>query len=96
MIHLTQRDAQTAQSRFYHLEIIPSLWGQWGVQREWGRLGQSGTLRVNWYDSQEEAQYAAAKLAEAKISLWYRETGIRGSRNKRTGRQQRQGPNRLV
>jgi predicted DNA-binding WGR domain protein len=86
MIHLTHQNPHNGQSHFYHLEIIPGLFGQWGVQREWGRKGQRGTLRVNWYDSQEEAHYALSQLAEAKLETWWRKLNPSRAKQSRRGR----------
>ena len=87
MIHLSHRNPHNGQTHFYHLEIVTGLFGQWGVQREWGRKGQHGTLRVDWYGSQEAAQTVASQLAEAKLEAWWRKsnpTSVRQNRRTRT------------
>jgi predicted DNA-binding WGR domain protein len=80
MIHLTHKNQDAQSSQFYHLDIIPSLLGNWGVQREWGVIGSRGKHRVDWYDTQEEAQKAAEQLAESKINAWLRKYDIQPSR----------------
>jgi predicted DNA-binding WGR domain protein len=74
MIHLTHKNQGAKPLQFYHLDIIPSLLGNWGVQREWGIIGSRGKRRVDWYNNQEEAQKAAEQLAESKINAWLKKS----------------------
>ena len=39
---LTRIDASRNARRFYRMEIVPGLVGDWSLIREWGRIGQSG------------------------------------------------------
>jgi len=39
---LTRIDAPSNARRFYRMEIVPGLFGDWSLIREWGRIGQSG------------------------------------------------------
>jgi predicted DNA-binding WGR domain protein len=33
-------------ARFYKLDVQPTLFGEWTLVREWGRIGRPGTVRV--------------------------------------------------
>jgi predicted DNA-binding WGR domain protein len=44
---LTWIDASRNARRFYRMEILRGLFGGWLLVREWGRIGQSGQLRVD-------------------------------------------------
>jgi predicted DNA-binding WGR domain protein len=59
--------------RFYRLAIWPDLFGRVSLIREWGRLGQPGTLRVDSYGSAEEARAALDRLARSKRRRGYRQ-----------------------
>ena len=44
------------QSRFYALYVVPDLWGGVSLVREYGQVGQPGTLRLDWHEDQDEAR----------------------------------------
>ncbi|MCL1629516.1 WGR domain-containing protein [Roseibaca sp. V10] len=46
------------------MEIVPGLFGDWSLIREWGRSGQAGQVRVDWFDTE-----AAAKTARFNIQM---------------------------
>jgi predicted DNA-binding WGR domain protein len=41
-LHLTCIDPAANKRRFYHLSIQPTLFGEWALVREWGRIGRGG------------------------------------------------------
>jgi len=45
--------------------------GHWSLVREWGRVGSPGTVRKEWFDSEEEAMVAGEKLSDAKRKKGY-------------------------
>ncbi|ETX26525.1 WGR domain-containing protein [Roseivivax isoporae] len=57
-MYLTRIDPGEKMYRFYHLEIVPGLFGDWGLVREWGRIGWRGRMRTDWYDSEADAKNA--------------------------------------
>ena len=57
--------------RFYHVHIAPTLFGEWSVIREWGRIGCPGTVRHKSAHSEQEAQDIADQIAAAKIRRGY-------------------------
>jgi predicted DNA-binding WGR domain protein len=46
MILLTRIDPARNMARFYALSIAPTLFGEWLLVKEWGRIGQTGTVRA--------------------------------------------------
>jgi predicted DNA-binding WGR domain protein len=42
-IHLARIDADKNMSRFYKLDVQPTLFGEWSLVKEWGRIGRPGT-----------------------------------------------------
>jgi predicted DNA-binding WGR domain protein len=58
--------------RFYALRALPTLFGDWALQREWGRIGAGGRLRHDLYRDEGEALSALTKLAQLKVRRGYR------------------------
>lgn len=54
--------------RFYRMEIVRGLYGEWGLVREWGRIGRSGAVRTDWFGTEAEAKeaYFALHMQKAK------------------------------
>ena len=44
-IHLEQHEPARNRQRFYAITVTRTLFDQWAVVREWGRIGQPGTVR---------------------------------------------------
>ena len=51
--------------------VLPNLFGEWTLQREWGRIGQAGQVRSLHFSSQEEATRVFLKLEIAKRRRGY-------------------------
>jgi predicted DNA-binding WGR domain protein len=47
MAFLTRTDPGRNIDRFYVVQVMPDLFGEWIVVREWGRRGSTGTLRLS-------------------------------------------------
>lgn len=45
-VYLTRVDASQNMARYYRMTVQPTLFGEWSVVREWGRLGRGGQVRV--------------------------------------------------
>jgi predicted DNA-binding WGR domain protein len=77
MAFLTRIDPTRNIDRFYVVEVIPSLFGEWTVMREWGRRGAPGTVRLSSYQQRDEAEAverhdqapAAARLSGSDACL---------------------------
>ena len=44
MIHLHRVDPTRNMARFYTMALQPTLFGDWALLREWGRIGSAGRL----------------------------------------------------
>ena len=73
VLRLERRDPAKRMLRFYTLQILPNLFGEWGLLRAWGRIGRGGQLRVEWFATQQEAVRALQALEQAKRKRGYRE-----------------------
>lgn len=69
--HLEKRDPRRNQARFYHMAVLPNLFGEWTLCRVWGRIGQGGRTRLDWFAAQEEAEAALLALEKAKRRRGY-------------------------
>lgn len=56
---LTRIDPPNNVHRFYRMEIVRVLFGDWSLVREWGRIGQPGQVRVDWFPSEGAAKDAS-------------------------------------
>ena len=72
LAYLEKIDPARKMSRFYAICVTPTLFGQWAVVREWGRIGQAGAVRENWLKSESEASAAGTKLRRQKERRGYR------------------------
>jgi predicted DNA-binding WGR domain protein len=59
-------------SRFYRMQMQPTLFGGVTLIWEWGRIGQAGTCRRDQHDTAEAARLALDRLTAAKRRRGYR------------------------
>lgn len=72
MIKLTRSDPSKNMHRFYALQLAPTLFGEWVLVAEWGRIGSPGTVQQKVFHSVDLAQVALAKQQTVKIRRGYR------------------------
>lgn len=58
-------------SLFYRMEIMPGLFGDWSLVREWGRYGRPGQIRIDWFDQEVEAKDARFAIQMEKSKKGY-------------------------
>ena len=64
--YLEKRQPAQKRARFYRMAVMPNLFGEWTLYREWGRIGQGGQVRMDWFE--DENQAIAALVTKARIS----------------------------
>lgn len=74
---------QTAQpseevGQFYQLILQEDLLGGWTVIRQWGKLGQRGRFRQEYFDDLESAQQALSAYRERQSELGFKTTFVEG------------------
>ena len=69
--YLTRVDDARNMRRFYRLDVQATLFGEFALVREWGRIGRGGQVRSTPYPSPAEAEAARAKLEQAKRRKGY-------------------------
>ncbi|NUH64032.1 WGR domain-containing protein [Sulfitobacter sp. S0837] len=70
-MHLTKIKPEANLRRFYCLEIVPGLFGDWGLVCNWGRIGSSGQLRTYWFGTEAEAKDARLQIHMKKAKRGY-------------------------
>ncbi len=70
-IYLVRKDPDKNMNRFYKLIITETLFGQWALIREWGRIGSPGTVREEWFETVSLAEQAATRLRGQKLRRGY-------------------------
>ena len=58
--------------RYYSIETVPGLFGQFGVERHWGRRGTTGQTRTDWFETLDAALAKARIIVERKRRKGYR------------------------
>lgn len=70
-VYLTRRDPSRNLARYYRMLIAPTLFGEWALLREWGRIGSGGTVRADPYPNAGAALLAMQALVRAKLKRGY-------------------------
>ena len=71
LIHLERRESAYNRMRFYNIVVTPTLFGGWALVREWGRIGQPGTVRETWFESENAAIEAGTQVRQQKERRGY-------------------------
>jgi predicted DNA-binding WGR domain protein len=71
MMFMTRTDPARNMRRFCKVHIVPKLFGEWTVMREWGRLGRPGTLRTWTLPGEDEAEKVRARSISRKLRRGY-------------------------
>ena len=71
LTYLQNRRPAAKQMRFYTIGVTHTLFGPWALIREWGRIGQSGTVRETWFEDRNEAEQARGRPIRQKEKKGY-------------------------
>jgi predicted DNA-binding WGR domain protein len=47
--HLERHDPSQNIAHYYRMSVLPNLFGEWTLRREWGRIGRSGQVRMGQF-----------------------------------------------
>lgn len=53
--YLERIDRARNMARYYRLSVVETLFGDWAMLREWGRIGSRGQSRAEWCVSEDDA-----------------------------------------
>ncbi|MEM1074649.1 MAG: WGR domain-containing protein [Pseudomonadota bacterium] len=72
-VRLEKIDSEQRQNRFYAMYVARTLFGEWCLVREWGRIGAAGGRRLTEYTASEsDAHEALDKRLREKKRRGYR------------------------
>jgi predicted DNA-binding WGR domain protein len=74
-IYLERRGPAHNRQRFYAIRVVKTLFGSRAMVREWGRIGQPGTVREMWFDTEGAADEAGEQWRQRKDKRGYRAVG---------------------
>jgi predicted DNA-binding WGR domain protein len=74
LIKLTRTDPARNMHRFYALQLTATLFGEWALIAEWGRIGAAGQVQERVFAAPELAEAALAQRQRAKMRRGYRPT----------------------
>ncbi|QFT29418.1 WGR domain protein [Labrenzia sp. THAF82] len=69
--YLEKLDPPNNAARFYRMAVLPNLFGEWTLYREWGRIGQGGQVRLDCYEHESQAVAALMALEASKRARGY-------------------------
>ncbi len=69
--YLEKRQPAQKMARFYRMAVMPNLFGEWTLYREWGRIGQGGQVRMDWFEDENQAVAALVTLEAPKRQRGY-------------------------
>lgn len=70
-VYMERSDHTRNLARFYQVDILPTLFGDWAVVSRWGRIGTYGHTQQDWFPSLPEAQTAHARRVQRKCRRGY-------------------------
>lgn len=71
MIYLEKRNFELNQYRFYSLNLVQTLFGEWVLIRNWGRIGSDGSKKTECFTSIELARKEALQIIQKKRKRGY-------------------------
>lgn len=71
-IRLQCIDPTKNKRRFYYMQVQPTLFCEWELVREWGRIGRAGRVRRDAYPAAGPALDALSSLKRQKGRRGYR------------------------
>lgn len=73
--HRERREPARNRRRFYAITVTRTLFGSWALVREWGRIGQPGTVRETGFATETAAIQAGTAMRQRKERRGYRAVG---------------------
>ena len=70
-VHLRRIDPDRNMARFYTMSVQPTLFGEWALLREWGRIGSAGRIVQRRFASEQEAALAMTAHLKARLAHGY-------------------------
>jgi predicted DNA-binding WGR domain protein len=68
---LHRRDPDRNMHRFYALQVLPTLFGNWALRTEWGRIGSAGQMQNQFFNDKATATAALQGRLKSKVRRSY-------------------------
>jgi predicted DNA-binding WGR domain protein len=72
MAQFAHTDAAKKTHRFYSFQITRTLFGEWSLVCEWGRIRSPGTVRVESFANEAQARAEEQRTARLRVRHGYR------------------------
>ena len=69
--HFERRAPACNCARYYRIEVMPTLFGDWSLRRIWGRIGARGQERSERFSGRADALEAARRLELIRYQRGY-------------------------
>jgi predicted DNA-binding WGR domain protein len=69
--YLECRDSLRNKQRFYAIHVTKTIFGEWAVIKEWGRIGSPGTVREEWFDEESQAISKVDSIVKLRVKHGY-------------------------
>lgn len=69
--HFERRIPACNCARYYRIEVVPTLFGDWSLRRMWGRIGTRGQARIELFPTRADALRAARGLEMTRSRRGY-------------------------
>ena len=70
-VYLTREDAGRNMARYYLMDVQTTLFGEWSLVREWGRIDRAGQVRIVVFPTEAAALKAMETIEIAKVRKGY-------------------------
>lgn len=71
-IYLERIDRARNMARYYRLSVVETLFGEYAMVREWGRIGGGGQCREHICRTEHEAERLLERHCAQRIGRGYR------------------------
>jgi predicted DNA-binding WGR domain protein len=68
---LHRRDPDRNMHRYYALQVLPTLFGEWTLTAEWGRIGSTGQVQHRFFPDEAAATVALERRLQGKVRRGY-------------------------
>ncbi len=68
---LRRVDPAKNMARWYEIEVQPTLFGDFTVERHWGRIGTTGQTKTFWFPNEGSADEMAKNVEATKLRRGY-------------------------
>lgn len=70
-VRMTRIDPEKNMARWYEIDVQPTLFGEYTVERYWGRIGSSGHSKTFWFNDAPTADQMAKSVSAIKVRRGY-------------------------